>query len=60
MQLGVAECLPRGVLEAGASDSVMTRKGVAVGNEDSACVCGEDFTEATLGEWLPKRATTKR
>ena len=53
-QLGVAECLPRGVLVSGAFDSVISREGVAVGNEDSACVCGEDFTETFLGALLSK------
>lgn len=38
----------------------MTRKGVAVGNEVSARVCGEDITDPTLSEQLSKWLTAKR
>lgn len=48
------------MVEAGASESLMTRKGVAVGNEVSARVCGEDITDPTLSEQLSKWLTAKR
>ena len=57
MDLGVAECLPKGV-EVDLSASVILRDAFAAEIQDSACACGEEFTGA-FSWWTAVEASSQ-